>query len=94
LRLAPKVLRYFKKTGSGWQTRMNAVLEHHVSGTLREHRRSMPRSIAGVYAMANEQTSKRAGRAASKVMRSAATGKNSKTAAASALTQRSNKKKK
>ena len=94
LRLAPKVIRYFRQTGTGWQTRMNAVLERHVSGSLREHSRSMPRSIEGVYAMANEQTGKRAGRAASKVMRSGNTGKNSKTAAASALTQRPDKKKK
>jgi hypothetical protein len=42
----------------------------------------------------NEQTSKRAGKAASKVLRSGSTGKNSKTAAGSALTQRPNKKKK
>lgn len=95
LRLAPDVIRYFKEAGSGWQTRLNSVLERHVSGTLREHARSMPRSITGVYAMAkNEQTGKKAGAAASKVMRSGSTGKSSKTAAASALTQRPDKKKK
>ncbi|MDQ4086924.1 MAG: BrnA antitoxin family protein [Pseudomonadota bacterium] len=31
LRLAPQVVRYFKATGSGWQTRLNAVLERHVA---------------------------------------------------------------
>jgi uncharacterized protein (DUF4415 family) len=35
LRLAPNVVRYFKETGSGWQTRLNAVLERHVAGTLK-----------------------------------------------------------
>lgn len=95
LRLAPKVVRYFRETGDGWQTRLNAVLERHVSGTLRERTRSIPKSVAGVYAMAkNEQTGKRAGTAASKVMRSGSTGKSSKTAAASALSQRPDKKKK
>src|SRR5690348_9114290 len=94
LRLAPKVIRYFKQSGDGWQTRLNETLEKYVAGTPREHSRSMPRSIAGVYAMANEQTGKKAGKAASKVMRSGSTGKSSKTAAASALTQRPNKKKK
>lgn len=44
--------------------------------------------------MANEQTGKKAGKAASKVLRSGSTGKNSKTAAGSALTQRPDKKKK
>jgi uncharacterized protein (DUF4415 family) len=94
LRLAPRVIRHFKATGTGWQTRLNETLERYVAGTFREHTRSMPRSIAGVYGMAkNEQTSPRAGKAASKVLRSGSTGKNSKTAAGSALTQRPNKKK-
>ena len=95
LRLAPKVIRYFKASGEGWQTRLNETLEDYVAGTLREQTRSMPRSIAGVYGMArSEQTSKRAGKAASKVLKSGSTGKNSKTAAGSALTQRPDKKKK
>lgn len=95
LRLTPEVIRYFRNTGSGWQTRLNAVLERHVAGTLREQGRSMPRAVTGVYAMAkSETTGKRAGTAASKVLRSGSTGKNSKTAAGSALTQRPNKKKK
>lgn len=42
----------------------------------------------------NETTSKKAGTAASKVLKSGSTGKNSKTAAGSALTQRPNKPKK
>lgn len=96
LRLAPSVVRHFRETGSGWQTRMNEVLEHHVSGTLEEHARSIPRALrGGTYAMAkNEQTGKKAGTAASKVLKSGSTGKNSKTAAGSALTQRPDKKKK
>ena len=96
LRLAPRVIRYFKDAGGGWQTRLNETLEQYVAGSLRERSRSMTRSGAGVYAMAkrSEQTGKKAGTAASKVMRSVSTGKSSKTAAASALTQRPNKKKK
>lgn len=39
-----------------------------------------------------EQTSEKAGKAASKVLRDDRTGKNSKTAAGSALTQRPSKK--
>lgn len=41
----------------------------------------------------SEHTSKKAGAAASKVLKSKSTGKNSKTAAGSALTQRPNKSK-
>ena len=41
----------------------------------------------------NEKTSKKAGSAASKVLKSKNTGKNSKTAAGSALTQMPDKKK-
>lgn len=44
--------------------------------------------------MPNEQTSKKAGTSASKVLRDGRTGKDSKTAAGSALTQRPGKKKK
>jgi hypothetical protein len=44
--------------------------------------------------MANEQTGKKAGKSASKVLRDDRTGKDSKTAAGSALTQRPSKKKK
>lgn len=95
LRLAPKVIRYFKQAGEGWQTRLNETLEEYVAGTGRRNSRSTPRAVAGVYAMAkNEKTSKRAGTAASKVLRSGSTGKNSKTAAGSALTQRPDKKNK
>jgi uncharacterized protein (DUF4415 family) len=95
LRLAPSVLRHFKSSGSGWQTRLNAVLERHVSGTSSEQMRSLPRAIrGGVFAMAkNEQTGKKAGSAASKVLKSGSTGKNSKSAAGSALSQRPDKKK-
>lgn len=30
LRLAPKVIRYFKESGEGWQTRLNEALEQYV----------------------------------------------------------------
>lgn len=95
LRLAPDVVRYFKRSGTGWQTRLNAVLERHVAGTLKEHRRSVPGSATGASVMAkNEQTGKKAGTAASNVLRDGRTGKDSKSAAGSALTQRPDKKKK
>jgi hypothetical protein len=42
--------------------------------------------------VANETTGKKAGTAASKVLKSKTAGRNSKTAAASALTQRPDKK--
>ena len=42
--------------------------------------------------MANEQTGKEAGKSASKVLRDDRTGKDSKSAAGSALTQRPDKK--
>jgi Uncharacterized protein conserved in bacteria len=95
LRLAPKVIRYFKASGEGWQTRLNETLEEYVAGTAGRSSRLMPRAVVGAHAMAkNEKTSKRAGSAASKVLRSGSTGKSSKTAAGSALTQRPDKKKK
>lgn len=31
LRLAPKVIRYFKQSGEGWQTRLNETLEKYVA---------------------------------------------------------------
>lgn len=31
LRLSPEVVRYFKSTGQGWQTRMDAVLKAYVA---------------------------------------------------------------
>jgi uncharacterized protein (DUF4415 family) len=93
LRLAPKVIRHFKQKGSGWQTRVNEVLERYVGA--KPARRSGHAIISGVSAVAkNEKTGKRAGTAASKVLRSKSTGKSSKTAAGSALTQRPDKKKK
>ena len=42
LRLAPKVIDHFKATGSGWQTRMNAVLERYVSRSRSEARDDRP----------------------------------------------------
>src|SRR6478672_12129874 len=40
LRLAPRVIRYFKQSGDGWQTRLNETLEEYVTGTIREQPRS------------------------------------------------------
>ena len=31
LRLDPKVIRYFKQSGEGWQTRLNETLEEYVA---------------------------------------------------------------
>ena len=95
LRLAPKVVEHFKASGAGWQTRLSSVLERHVAGTLREHRSSFSHgSTGGDQAMAkDEKTGKKAGTAASKVLKSDSTGKDSKTAAGSALTQRPTRKK-
>ena len=60
-------------------------------GTVHEHARY---SLVEIQMGKNETTGKKAGSAASKVLRSGSTGKNSKTAAGSALTQRPDKKKK
>jgi uncharacterized protein (DUF4415 family) len=38
LRLAPQVLEHFRATGSGWQTRLNEVLERHVKETQQAYR--------------------------------------------------------
>lgn len=35
LRLTPNVILHFKEAGSGWQTRLNAVLERHVARAAR-----------------------------------------------------------
>ncbi|MGH9575952.1 MAG: BrnA antitoxin family protein [Terriglobales bacterium] len=35
LRLSEKVLKHFRATGPGWQTRINEVLKKHVSRTSR-----------------------------------------------------------
>lgn len=34
LRLAPRVIRYFKQTGEGWQTRLNETLEDYVTAAV------------------------------------------------------------
>ena len=65
------------------------------TGTLAEHRRSMPRAVAGgVYAMADKKTSPKAAKAASKTLSDGRTAKDSKTAAGSALSQKEPSKKK
>ena len=38
LRLAPKVIRYFKQSGEGWQTRLNETLEKYVATAAKKHR--------------------------------------------------------
>jgi uncharacterized protein (DUF4415 family) len=38
LRLAPKVIRYFKQSGDGWQTRLNETLEEYVSAARKKRR--------------------------------------------------------
>jgi uncharacterized protein (DUF4415 family) len=40
LRLSPAVLAYFRSTGPGWQTRINATLERVARGELTERRSS------------------------------------------------------
>lgn len=65
-----------------------------VLGTSLEHVRFSLALTMGEYAMAkNEQTGKKAGTAASKVLKSGSTGKDSKSAAGSAMSQRPDKKK-
>jgi uncharacterized protein (DUF4415 family) len=39
LRLAPKVTRYFKQSGEGWQTRLNETLEEYVVQAAKKRRR-------------------------------------------------------
>lgn len=55
LRLAPKVLAHFKATGSGWQTRMNAVLERYVSGSSGDGDRSSVRETPAGYVVPKEK---------------------------------------
>lgn len=43
LRLAPKVIRYFKQSGDGWQTRLNETLEKYVTTAKGEKARRMKR---------------------------------------------------
>lgn len=38
LRLAPKVIRYFKQSGEGWQTRLNETLENYVAAATKKKR--------------------------------------------------------
>jgi uncharacterized protein (DUF4415 family) len=38
LRLAPKVIRYFKQSGEGWQTRLNETLEEYVVAAAKKKR--------------------------------------------------------
>jgi len=38
LRLAPKVVRYFKQEGEGWQTRLNETLEEYVAAAAKKRR--------------------------------------------------------
>lgn len=38
LRLAPKVINYFKQDGEGWQTRLNETLEKYVAAASKKPR--------------------------------------------------------
>ena len=38
LRLAPNVIRYFKQSGEGWQTRLNETLEEYVAEARKKRR--------------------------------------------------------
>ena len=38
LRLAPKVIRYFKQSGEGWQTRLNETLDEYVAEAKKKRR--------------------------------------------------------
>ncbi|HAA78384.1 TPA: hypothetical protein DCE37_25070 [Candidatus Latescibacteria bacterium] len=40
IRLDPEVLDFFRKTGKGWQTRMNDVMRQHVAANEYRHRLS------------------------------------------------------
>ena len=55
LRLAPKVIDHFKATGSGWQTRLNAILERYVSGSSGDGGRSSVRETPAGYAVPKEK---------------------------------------
>jgi uncharacterized protein (DUF4415 family) len=44
LRLDPKVIRYFKQSGEGWQTRLNETLEEYVATATRKRRSQDSRS--------------------------------------------------
>jgi uncharacterized protein (DUF4415 family) len=37
IRYSPEVVQYFKKTGTGWQTRMNDVLMAHIKKKKHKH---------------------------------------------------------
>lgn len=94
LRLPRGVLDHFKAGGAGWQTRIGEVLERHAAGTRHEQMGSSGVAESrSAYMAKSEQTGKKAGTAASKVLKSGSTGKDSKTDAGSALTQRPSKKK-
>jgi hypothetical protein len=91
LRLAPKVIRHFKQAGIDWQTRVNE-LEGYVVKKTGGTSHSMHAMISGASPMArNQTTGKKAGTAAPKVC-GKSSGKASKTAAGSALTQRPDRK--
>ena len=38
LRLAPRVINYFKQGGEGWQTRLNETLEEYVATAVKKRR--------------------------------------------------------
>ena len=46
LRLAPKVIKYFRATGDGWQTRLNETLEEYVTAAVVKEVRNKSVSIS------------------------------------------------
>ena len=77
LRLAPRVVRYFKSTGEGWQTRLNETLEDYVATAVIANTRRGSVSLADVVREASSRgkTSQSAGTS----FRNAATGRLSKS---------------
>jgi uncharacterized protein (DUF4415 family) len=84
LRLAPRVVRYFKETGDGWQTRLNETLEEYVTAAVIKDARRQSVSLAEVAREANaraktNKSGKKIGLSANIGLRDAVTGKLSKT---------------
>lgn len=71
LRLDPKVIRYFKQDGEGWQTRLNEVLQNYVAGV---KPKTFP--LGGLIRSAvKDAFGKKDGPSANRIVRSSLTGK-------------------
>jgi hypothetical protein len=73
LRLAPRVIRYFKESGEGWQTRLNETLEEYVTAAVVEDVRR--RSVRMTDLVKNLPLREERDPSANKTIRSALTGK-------------------